>query len=290
MNSSITIDDENLLKTDVVKIMRTINQNYKNNEFKQWATASSKIEFALELLDNLRKEGHKVLFFSKTKILLNLIEHLLNEKEGYKYLRLDGDVKISDREAICQKFNTDPCVNCFLLTSQVSGVGLNLVSANRAIIIDPDWNPANDNQSIDRCYRIGQKRDVIVYRLISTNTVEDKIYKRQVFKSSISKACVEDAEDNMIRYFDEGEFKDLLKYDISTFGCETLKNINRRHELSLPDVPSMNLHRDYLESLEQVEGISNHGMLFSGTEEISPEDDKDLEAKVHEELHIMNQY
>jgi SNF2 family DNA or RNA helicase len=65
-----------------------------------------------------------------------------------------------------------------LLTNQVSGVGLNLVSADRAIILDPDWNPANDNQCIDRIYRIGQKRDVIVYRLISTCSVEEKIYRR----------------------------------------------------------------------------------------------------------------
>lgn len=69
---------------------------------------------------------------------------------------------------------------------------MNLVSANRAIVLDPDWNPANDNQSIDRCYRIGQKKDVIIYRLISTNSVEDKIYQRQVSKLSLSKATIDD--------------------------------------------------------------------------------------------------
>jgi SNF2 family DNA or RNA helicase len=91
---------------------------------------------------------------------------------------LDGDVPIPRRDSICQDFNNNPDIFCFLLTNQVSGVGLNLVSADRAIIVDPDWNPANDNQSIDRIYRIGQKRDVIVYRLISSSSVEEHIYKR----------------------------------------------------------------------------------------------------------------
>ena len=77
------------------------------------------------------------------------------EVKQYKFCRLDGDVKIPLRDSICNKFNSDPEKFVFLLTSQVSGVGLNLCGADRAIVLDPDWNPANDNQSIDRCYRIG---------------------------------------------------------------------------------------------------------------------------------------
>ena len=88
----------------------------------------------------------------------------------------------------------------------MSGVGLNLVGANRAIVVDPDWNPANDNQSIDRLYRIGQKRDVVIYRLISTNTVEDKIYQRQVSKIALSKATIDEDQQNVMKYFDEKEF------------------------------------------------------------------------------------
>ena len=103
---------------------------------------------------------------------------------------------------------------------------MNLIGANRAVIMDPDWNPANDNQSIDRCYRIGQKRDCIIYRLISTNSVEESIYRRQVFKQSLSKATIENYQDNMIRYFDEGEFKDLLKFVLDKTECDTLDMIN----------------------------------------------------------------
>ena len=161
------------------------------NDYNSWLKASSKVEFLFELLAELKQEGHKVLIFSKTKILLNMIEKIMDEKD-YQYVRLDGDVKIPLRDGLCNQFNRDPSIFCFLLTSQVAGVGLNLVGANRAIVLDPDWNPANDNQSIDRCYRIGQKRDVIIYRLISTNSVEDKIYRRQVFKASLAKAAMED--------------------------------------------------------------------------------------------------
>jgi SNF2 family DNA or RNA helicase len=73
-----------------------------------------------------------------------------------------------------------------LLTTKVGGFGLNLTGADRAIILDPDWNPANDNQAVDRCYRIGQKRNVIVYRLISIGGIEELIYRRQIFKKGIN--------------------------------------------------------------------------------------------------------
>ena len=114
------------------------------SDYNSWLTSSSKVEFLFELLAELKKDGHKVLIYSKTKILLNMIEKMMDQKK-YNYSRLDGDVKIPLRDGICNDFNTNPNVFCFLLTSQVAGVGLNLVGANRAIVLDPDWNPANDN-------------------------------------------------------------------------------------------------------------------------------------------------
>ena len=114
------------------------------NDYNSWLKASSKVEFLFELLAQLKIDGHKVLIFSKTKMLLNMIEKIMNEK-AYEYRRLDGDVKINERDELCKEFNQDPNIFCFLLTSQVAGVGLNLIGANRAIVLDPDWNPANDN-------------------------------------------------------------------------------------------------------------------------------------------------
>ena len=131
-------------RMDYKTILKQIESNFNLNNYSDWLKASSKVNFTFALLKNLKAEGHKVLIFSKTKILLNMIENIMDEM-SYSYSRLDGSVPIPMRDSICQKFNQDKSIFCFLLTSQVSGVGLNLCGANRAIILDPDWNPANDN-------------------------------------------------------------------------------------------------------------------------------------------------
>jgi SNF2 family DNA or RNA helicase len=173
-------------------------------------------------------------------------------------MRLDGDVPISARDKLCQDFNKSDSVFCFLLTNQVSGVGLNLVSADRAVIVDPDWNPANDNQCIDRVYRIGQKRDVIVYRLISTSSVEEKIYRRQVFKNSISKATLEDNNEKIMKYFDSEDLVELLKYDPTEKSCKTLDLIKEKHPLNYQETPTLLSHVPFLQELADVEGVTDH--------------------------------
>lgn len=80
-----------------------------------------------------------------------------------------------------------------MLTSQVGGVGITLTGADRVVIFDPAWNPAVDNQSVDRAYRIGQTKNVVVYRLVTCGTIEEKIYRKQVFKGALSKTATEKA-------------------------------------------------------------------------------------------------
>lgn len=102
-------------------------------------------------MKNLREEGHRLLIFSMSKKMLNIIQSILESgyldfgKKGIKFMRIDGDTEISEREHMCNKFNADPSVFCALLTTKVGGFGLNLTGADRAVILDPDWNPANDN-------------------------------------------------------------------------------------------------------------------------------------------------
>ena len=133
-------------------------------------------------MTQLKADGHRVLVFSLSKKMLDLLEFMIGNhakyKKDFKYIRIDGDTEVSTRETLCKEFNKDSFYFCALLTTKVGGFGLNLTGANRAIIIDPDWNPANDNQAVDRCYRIGQKKDVIVYRLVSIGGLEEKIYRR----------------------------------------------------------------------------------------------------------------
>ncbi|OEL31638.1 Protein CHROMATIN REMODELING 24, partial [Dichanthelium oligosanthes] len=139
---------------------------------------SCKLSFIMSLLRNLVEEGHHVLIFSQTRKMLNLIQEAIL-LEGYKFLRIDGMTKVSERERIVKDFQEGPGAPIFLLTTQVGGLGLTLTKAARVIVVDPAWNPSTDNQSVDRAYRIGQTKDVIVYRLMTSATIEEKIYKLQ---------------------------------------------------------------------------------------------------------------
>ena len=119
-----------------------------------------------------------------------------------------------------QEFQTRDDIPVFLLTSQVGGLGLTLTAADRVIIVDPAWNPSVDNQSVDRAYRIGQRKDVVVYRLITCGTVEEKIYRKQVFKGGLSRSGTE--EGVQFRYFSQQVIALLLHNDLKLTWPEML--------------------------------------------------------------------
>lgn len=116
------------------------------------------------------------------------------------------------------EFQTSKSIPVFLLTSQVGGLGLTLTAADRVIIVDPAWNPSVDNQSVDRAYRIGQRKDVVVYRLITCGTVEEKIYRKQVFKGGLSRSGTE--EGVQFRYFSQ-QVKFLVDTSVDALVLET---------------------------------------------------------------------
>ncbi len=175
-------------------ILEEIEGKYKLKDHDSMINYSVKCQFLFHLMKEFKAGGHRPLIFSMSKKMLNLIQEILesdNYKDDYKFKRIDGDTEISSRDKICQEFNADPSIFCCLLTTKVGGFGLNLTGANRVIILDPDWNPANDNQAVDRICRIGQKRDVIVYRLVTMGGIEEKIYRRQVYKKGMGLQTVE---------------------------------------------------------------------------------------------------
>lgn len=173
-------------KFKLAELLKELEEADRLKHFLPTIQYSTKIMFLLDLMKNLRAEGHRVLIFSMSKKFLNILEAIIgtgylgldHENQPVKYMRIDGDTEIIMREQICVEFNKNPTIFCGLLTTKVGGFGLNLTGADRAIILDPDWNPANDNQAVDRVFRIGQKRDVIVYRLLTIGTIEEKIYRR----------------------------------------------------------------------------------------------------------------
>ncbi|XP_061600766.1 TATA-binding protein-associated factor 172 isoform X3 [Cololabis saira] len=135
---------------------------------------------------------HRVLIFCQLKSMLDIVEHdLLKPKlPTVTYLRLDGSVPAGQRHAIVSRFNNDPSIDVLLLTTHVGGLGLNLTGADTVVFVEHDWNPMRDLQAMDRAHRIGQKRVVNVYRLITRGTLEEKIMGLQKFKMSIANTVI----------------------------------------------------------------------------------------------------
>ncbi|VEN44259.1 unnamed protein product [Callosobruchus maculatus] len=127
---------------------------------------------------------HRALIFCQLKAMLDIIENDLLKKHmpSVTYLRLDGSVPPGQRHSVVTRFNDDPSIDVLLLTTQVGGLGLNLTGADTVIFVEHDWNPMKDLQAMDRAHRIGQKKVVNVYRLITRATLEEKIMGLQKFK------------------------------------------------------------------------------------------------------------
>jgi ATP-dependent DNA helicase len=142
---------------------------------------SGKFKLLDRLLRRLYEGRHKVLIFSQMTKLLNLLERYL-EGQGYHFCLIDGSVPIQERQRMINHFNS--CAYdekfIFLLSTRSGGLGINLTSADVCIIFDSDWNPHQDNQAQDRCHRIGQKSNVLVYRLLTLTSVEINMIEKQI--------------------------------------------------------------------------------------------------------------
>uniref|UniRef100_A0A8C0UJM4 DNA excision repair protein ERCC-6-like 2 n=1 Tax=Cyanistes caeruleus TaxID=156563 RepID=A0A8C0UJM4_CYACU len=160
---------------------------------------SGKMKVLQQLLNHFRKNKDKVLLFSFSTKLLDVLEQYCMAS-GLDYRRLDGNTKSEDRIRIVREFNSIQEINICLVSTMAGGLGLNFVGANVVILFDPTWNPANDLQAIDRAYRIGQHRAVKVFRLISLGTVEEMMYLRQVYKQQLHCAVI--GTENARRYFE----------------------------------------------------------------------------------------
>ncbi|KAJ5747953.1 uncharacterized protein N7511_009649 [Penicillium nucicola] len=144
------------------------------------------------LLEVWRDTGHKTLLFTQGRLMLDIIEKFLNGLGGFQYRRMDGTTPIKERQSLVDTFNKDPEIHVFLLTTRVGGIGVNLTGADRVIIFDPDWNPSTDLQARERAWRLGQKRDVTIFRLMTKGTIEEKIYHRQIFKQFLTNKITRD--------------------------------------------------------------------------------------------------
>ncbi|CDM33509.1 hypothetical protein DTO013E5_7372 [Penicillium roqueforti] len=149
--------------------------NYANPEF------CGKWKVLRKLLKWWHSNGDKVLIFSHSVRLLKMLQMLFHHT-SYNVSYLDGSMSLPDRSKAVDEFNADSRQFVFLISTKAGGVGLNITSANKVVVVDPNWNPSYDLQAQDRAYRIGQLRDVEVFRLISAGTIEEIVYARQIYK------------------------------------------------------------------------------------------------------------
>ncbi|CDO96353.1 unnamed protein product [Kluyveromyces dobzhanskii CBS 2104] len=175
-----------------------------------------KLQKLAQLLQNLKDNGHRALIFTQMTKVLDILEQFLNF-HGYLYMRLDGATKIEDRQILTERFNSDPRVTVFILSSRSGGLGINLTGADTVIFYDSDWNPAMDKQCQDRCHRIGQTRDVHIYRFVSEHTIESNILKKANQKRHLDNVVIQTG-DFTTDYFTKLSVKDLL-------GAEAPENI-----------------------------------------------------------------
>ncbi|KAI5636108.1 hypothetical protein NE865_11207 [Phthorimaea operculella] len=204
---------------------------------------SNKFVVVFKILDECIMLGDKVLIFSTSLFTMDALEYFLKKINkwslGQEYYRLDGSVPAEVRQKWCREFNAENNLKTkldgsvpaevrqkwcrefnaennlktklFLISTRAGSLGLNMVAANRVIILDTSWNPAHDIQSIFRVYRFGQKKDCYIYRLVALGTMEQKIYERSVTKQAV--ACRVVDEQQIDRHYNMEELTDLYKYD-----------------------------------------------------------------------------
>ncbi len=146
---------------------------------------SSKLNQCMEIVKDAITGGHKILLFSGYSSMFTYLEREFN-KENIKYFKLTGQTKVEDRMDLVNEFNNNDDIKVFLISLKAGGTGLNLIGADMVIHYDPWWNLSAENQATDRTYRIGQKRNVQVYKLITKNSIEEKIYNLQEKKAKLA--------------------------------------------------------------------------------------------------------
>ncbi|KAK4885550.1 hypothetical protein RN001_001821 [Aquatica leii] len=229
-----------------------------------------KFKVMFSIIRECEKIGDKILVFSNSLLELNAIEHFLKQYSNSDsqwicnedYIRMDGSTPIDKRVQLCDSFNDKNNVRkrVFLISNKVGGMGLNLIGANRVILMDVNWNPAYDSQSVFRIYRFGQEKECFVYRLVSMGTMEEVVYDRQVTKLAISGRVVDSLQitrhfkSNDLQMFYRPKFiRDQVRptppLPADCLLAKVLQNCNEifryhEHQSLLENLPDENLNED----------------------------------------------
>ncbi|CAB4253786.1 similar to Saccharomyces cerevisiae YDR334W SWR1 Swi2/Snf2-related ATPase that is the structural component of the SWR1 complex [Maudiozyma barnettii] len=217
------------------------------------------------LLQDLKDNGHRALIFTQMTKVLDILEQFLNY-HGYLYMRLDGATKVEDRQILTERFNSDDKVTVFILSSRSGGLGINLTGADTVIFYDSDWNPAMDKQCQDRCHRIGQTRDVHIYRFVSEHTIESNILKKANQKRQLDNVVIQEG-DFTTDYFGKLSITDLL-------GAETAVNANLNNRPLFKNGEDMSKNpRDLEKMLAQAEDADDVKAANLAMKEVEVDDE-----------------
>ena len=235
--------------------------------------SSGKMKVLNQMLPRLLNEGHKVLIFSQFKLMLNIVEDYLIQMD-FKYLRLDGETKSFMRQRLIDTFNKeDSQYKVFILSTRAGGLGINLHTADTIFIIDSDFNPHNDLQALSRAHRIGQKNNVLIFRLISRSTWEEKLIETAQHKLLLGGLYVQrdkrikslDTENNKSSITIEAkEMDQVLKYGVNIIFKESDDNSYNDKDFNEEEINEL-LDRDkhFKEELEKPDDENEIDDYFS---------------------------
>lgn len=204
------------IKPSMLKTLRK--EGYKNREAfkkymrylrKTWMPAA-KVSQCMSLIKEIEETGEKTIIFSQWTLLLDLLEVAMYHEKLTKPVRYDGSMSGVDRNNAAHDFRDKKDVKVMLVSLRAGNAGLNLTAASRVIIMDPFWNPYIEMQAIDRAYRIGQQREVKVYRILTKETVEDRIVALQEKKKEIVEAALDESESMKIGRLSTKDLKFLF--------------------------------------------------------------------------------
>ncbi|KAK4200516.1 SNF2 family N-terminal domain-containing protein [Triangularia verruculosa] len=260
-----------------------LNPRLRNEPGYQWGSVekSGKMAVVQSLLPMWKRLGHKTLLFSQGTQMLDIIEAFVRRLDGVRYIRMDGKTAIKQRQTFVDQFNNDPSLDVFLLTTKVGGLGVNLTGANRVIIFDPDWNPSTDVQARERAWRLGQKREVTIYRLMTAGTIEEKIYHRQIFKQFLSNKVLKDPKqqtnfnlNDLHDLFSLSSYEDGVTETSQLFKGSEAKNFMRSgpKELLIPGQERAVIHPPVREAASSTN-------VASSAVKTEPQDDDDSDLR-----------
>ncbi|KAL2923492.1 Chromatin-remodeling ATPase INO80 [Bienertia sinuspersici] len=236
-------------------------------------TDSGKLQTLDILLKRLRADNHRVLLFAQMTKMLNILEDYMNYRK-YKYLRLDGSSTIMDRRDMVRDFQERNEIFVFLLSTRAGGLGINLTAADTVIFYESDWNPTLDLQAMDRAHRLGQTKDVTVYRLICKETVEEKILQRASQKSTVQQLVMTGGhvqgdllapEDVVSLLIDDAQLEQKLKeIPLQSKDKQKKKRVNK----------GIRIDAEGDASLEDLDKVANESSKEAADIEPSPDQEK----------------